>query len=103
MFTQVVDLTKPITISDARKLRLRAESLAGLPIVDHGGFHGFRRLWAVERKHLPDVDVARGGGWRGLSSMKRSYQQPDPETTLRVIENASPTTEERRVTGEETA
>ena len=47
----------------------------------------YRRLWAVERKHLPDVDVARAGGWRDLTTMKRSYQQADPVTTLRVIEN----------------
>jgi hypothetical protein len=44
-------------------------------------------LFAVERKHLPDVDVARAGGWRDLATMKRSYQQPDPATTLRAIEN----------------
>jgi len=43
-------------------------------------------LFATERKHLPDVDVARSAGWRDHKTMKRSYQQPDPVTTLRVIE-----------------
>jgi hypothetical protein len=41
----------------------------------------------VERKHLPDVDVAKAGGWRDLATMKQSYQQPDPATVLRVVEN----------------
>ena len=47
----------------------------------------YRRLFASERKHLPDVDLMRTGGWRDLATMKRSYQQADPATTLRVIEN----------------
>jgi len=63
-------------------------ALAELPIVEHAGFHSYRRLYAVERKHLPDVDVARSAGWRDLATMKRSYQQPDPVTTLRVVENS---------------
>jgi hypothetical protein len=71
---------------DARLLR-RAEGLAELPLDERSGFHAYRRLFAVERKHQPDVDVARAGGWRDLATMKRSYQQPDPTTTLRVIEN----------------
>ena len=35
----------------------------------------------------------RAGAWRDLATMKRSYQQADPATTLRVIENASETGE----------
>jgi integrase len=66
----------------------RAETAAGLPRLERGGFHTYRRLWASERKHLPDVDVAKAGGWRDLDTMKRSYQQADPATVLRVIENA---------------
>lgn len=65
----------------------RAESAAELPHLERGGFHSYRRLFASERKHLPDVDVAKAGGWRDLSTMKRSYQQPDPATVLRAIEN----------------
>lgn len=66
-------------------LRWRAEQV---PHLDRGALHPCRRLWAVERKHLPDVDVARGGGWRDLATMKLSYQQPDPATTLRAIETS---------------
>jgi len=76
-----------MTQPDARLLLVEAERLAELPAVERGGFHSYRRLFAVERKHQPDVDVMRAGGWRDLATMKRSYQQPDPATTLRVIEN----------------
>jgi hypothetical protein len=88
VFPQQKAPANPMTAPDARLLRLRAEELAELPIVEHGGFHSYRRLYAVERKHLPDVDVARSAGWRDLATMKRSYQQPDPVTTLRVVENS---------------
>jgi hypothetical protein len=77
----------PINESLARILRIRAEVLAELPRIDRGGFHSYRRACASDRKHLPDVDVTRSAGWRDLATMKRSYQQPDPVTTLRVIEN----------------
>jgi hypothetical protein len=51
---------------------MRAEALAELPPVERGGFHSYRRLFAVERKHQPDVDEMRAGGWRDLATMKRS-------------------------------
>lgn len=86
MFPQQKAPAKPMDMLHARDALIRAEQLAGLTHIEHGGFHAYRRLYAVERKHLPDVDVARSAGWRDLKTMKRSYQQPDPVTTLRVIE-----------------
>jgi hypothetical protein len=77
----------------ARHLLVRAEARAELPHVDRGAFHAYRRLFASERKHLPDVDLMRAGGRRDLATMKRSYQQADPATTLRVIENEPETRE----------
>lgn len=74
--------------TDVSLLLRRAEDRAKLPHLERGGWHSYRRLSAVERKHLPDVDVARGAGWRDIQTMKRSYQQPDPVTTLQAIENA---------------
>ena len=91
MFPQPKHPDRPINASLARVLCLRAEKLAELPPIERGGFHAYRRAYASERKHLPDVDVARSAGWRDLATMKRSYQQPDPVTTLRVIENESET------------
>jgi hypothetical protein len=78
---------KPIAKMDALYLLRRAEAKAGLAKLDRGIWHPYRRLWAVERKHQPDVDVARGGGWRDLTTMTRSYQQADLVTMLRVVEN----------------
>ena len=63
---------------------------AGLPKLDRGLWHPYRRLWASERKHLPDVDVSRAGGWRDVATMKASYQLADPATMLRAIENTPP-------------
>ena len=48
----------------------RAEKLAELPKLTRGAFHAFRRLWASERKHLPDEDVAAAGGWTDPATMK---------------------------------
>ena len=98
MFPQPKHPGKPTNMMLARGMRIRAEQLAELPAVERGGFHSYRRLYASERKHLPDVDVARSAGWRDLATMKRSYQQPDPATTLRVIENEpAPAASEKRL------
>jgi hypothetical protein len=68
---------------------LRAERAAGLAKLDRGAWHPYRRLWASERKHLSDVDVARAGGWRTITVMRQSYQLADAATVLSVIENAA--------------
>ena len=70
----------------ASRWLLKAEAEAGLPKLRGGIFHPFRRLWATERKHLPDVDVAAAGGWRDTRALKLSYQQADPASVLRVVE-----------------
>jgi integrase len=91
MFPRPDHPDRPMNMMLARALHIRAEKLAGLPHIDRGGIHAYRRLFAVERKHMPDVDLTRAGGWRDLATLKRSYQQADPATTLRVIENESET------------
>ena len=68
---------------------LKAEKLAGLPKLEQGAWHAYRRLWAVERKDLPDVDVASAGGWRDTRALKVSYQQADPATMLRVVSHGA--------------
>ena len=78
MFPQSKHPDRPINETLARVLRMRAEQLAELPHIERGGFHSYRRAYASDRKHLPDVDVARSAGWRDLATMKRSCQQPDP-------------------------
>lgn len=87
LFPACTRADRPMRKMDASYYLRRADQAAELPHLERGGFHAYRRLFVVERKHLPDVDGARAGGWRDLATMKRSYQQPDPATTLRAIEN----------------
>ena len=63
----------------------KALELAKLPRLPHDAFHGLRRKWATERKHLPDVDVAKAGGWRSVNTMKRSYQAADDAGIMEAI------------------
>jgi len=79
----------PIHKNMASYYLLRAERLAGLAKLDRGSWHPYRRLWASERKHLSDVDVARAGGWRTIGVMRQSYQLADAQTVLSVVENAT--------------
>lgn len=88
LFPGRTDPTVALKKMDAEYLLTRAEALAELPKLERGLFHPYRRLWASERKHLPDPDVAKAGGWRDLAVMKASYQQADAATVLRVVENA---------------
>ena len=71
----------------ADKWLRKAEKLAGLDPQRGSLWHAYRRKWATERKHMPDVDVAVTGGWspRSLQVLKSSYQQADGETMLRVV------------------
>jgi len=68
--------------------------LAKLPHLARGGFHPFRRLWASERRHLPDKDVAAAGGWRSVDVMRESYQHADAATIYAVVDRgAAPETD----------
>jgi len=73
----------PATLN--QHLSRRADELAGVPRLAGGQWHPYRRKWATERTHLPDVDVAAAGGWAELSSLKRVYQQADDDTMLQVV------------------
>jgi integrase len=88
LFPAVKDDTRPIGRGVAGDWLVRAERRAKLPKLDRGRWHPYRGLFATERKHLPDVDVAEAAGWRDLRTMKRSYQQPDPAAVLKVVESA---------------
>jgi integrase len=78
--------------ADVLKHWLRAaEKVAGLPKLNGGLWHAYRRKWATERKHLPIVDVAAAGGWRDTETLLRCYQQPTNDTLLAVM------SEERKV------
>lgn len=80
------DPNEPLVPTVAGRLLVKAERRAKLPKLERGRLHPYRRLFAVEGKALPDVDVAKAGGWRDTRSLKQAYQQPDPATVLRVVE-----------------
>ena len=89
VFPSVNDPSKPLAGDVASSWLMKAERLAKLPKQDGSLWHAYRRKWATERKHLPDVDVAAAGGWSALSSLQTCYQQADPQTMFEVV--SSPT------------
>lgn len=66
----------------------RAEKLAELPKLARGAWHPFRRSFASERRHLPDVDIMAVAGWRSSRVMRESYQHSDASGMLSVVEPA---------------
>ena len=73
----------PMTRHLADKWLRKAEKLAGLEPQLGSLWHAYRRKWATERKHMPDVDVAAAGGWKSTHALKASYQHADAETILK--------------------
>lgn len=88
LFPSVETPEQALSRSVATKWLVKAEKLAELPKLTGGIFHPYRRLWATERKNLPDVDVAAAGGWKGTKAMKLSYQQTTASGVLAAVLNA---------------
>jgi integrase len=63
----------------------RSETLAALPPLERGGWHAYRRQWAIERRHLPPQDLMAAGGWRRVQTLQRAYEHPDAATTYAVV------------------
>jgi integrase len=76
---------KPISRDLASSWLVQAETLAELPKLVGGVFHPYRRLWAMERKSLPAVDVASAGGWGDTQALTRIYQHADPAGVLAAV------------------
>lgn len=85
LFPAPRNLSQPIGREPLALYLRRAEKAAGLPRLLQDSFHGLRRKWVSERKHLPDVDVAKAGGWRSIATMKRSYQLADEAGVLEAV------------------
>ncbi len=85
LFPRPRDINAPVERDTLALWLRRAEKAAGVPRLPHDSFHGLRRKFVTERKHLPDVDVAQAGGWRSISTMRRSYQQADEQGVLEAI------------------
>ena len=63
---------------------LKAEARAGLPKLDGGTCHPYRRKWKSERSHHPVKAVAVAGGWTDIPTMLRSYDHPHDADVLAV-------------------
>lgn len=87
LFPSPEDASEPVDYTLASSWLRRAEELAGLEPLDGSLWHAYRRLWASARKDLPDVDVAKAGGWASLDALQQAYQRPDDATMLRVVEH----------------
>lgn len=85
LFPAPGDARKPLRYELASDWLRAAEKKAKLQPLDGTLWHAYRRLWATSRKGLPDVDVARAGGWASLAALKSAYQRPDARTMLRVV------------------
>ena len=88
LFPASKDPSRSIRSDVVAKWLLKAEEAAELPKLAGSVAHAYRRLWATERKALPDIDVAATGGWKSTQALKLSYQHADPATALRVVENS---------------
>lgn len=76
---------KPLGRYIPKRWLRKAEDLAELEHMEHGGWHAFRRGWTTARKDFPLVDLAEAGGWYDTASVVKCYTHADPETTLAVI------------------
>ena len=85
LFPAVNDPSRPVAKEVVSAWLLKAEKLAGVPKQEGSLWHAYRRKWATERKHLPDVDVAAAGGWSEVNTLKQVYQQADQEGMYRVV------------------
>ena len=85
LFPAPRDASKAVGLESLTVWQRRAEKLAGVERLAHDTFHGLRRKFVTERKHMPDVDVAAAGGWRSVATMKRAYQMADEAGVLEAI------------------
>ncbi|MDP9222882.1 MAG: tyrosine-type recombinase/integrase [Actinomycetota bacterium] len=88
LFPGPKDATLPIARDVAARWLVRAEKKAEVSKLTGGIFHPYRRLWASERKHLSNIDVASAGGWKSTKTLA-IYQQSDPVAVLAAVVNGS--------------
>lgn len=98
VFPACKDASKPLPTRTAHKWMRKVEGLAEVEHYPGDLWHPFRRMWASERRHLPDVDVAQAGGWSSPDVMRESYQHADEATQYNVVTD----TRERRRSGPKT-
>ena len=85
LFPSPRDLTKPVCRETVAVWLRQALTAAGLERLPREAFHGLRRKWGTERRHLPRKDVAAAGGWGSETVLGRIYQQPTDEGVLEAV------------------
>lgn len=86
LFPSRRDAAKPLSKETACYWFRRAEELAGIPHQYPGGWHSFRRSWAMIRKAMPLQDVMAAGEWRNPAALQRAYQHADARTVRAVMD-----------------
>ena len=86
LFPHPQDDTRPMSNHAARRRQENAEERAGLPHLERGLWHPYRRLWATERKGAPVQDVMAAGGWRDVKALQTVYQAADAGTIFDLVE-----------------
>ena len=86
LFPQVRRPERPMNTTELYQWFAAAERAAGLEKLAGGVWHAYRRKWAKERKHLPVKDVMAAGGWEDIDTFLNSYNEPDEDTMLAVME-----------------
>ncbi|MFG1691213.1 tyrosine-type recombinase/integrase [Gemmatimonadota bacterium] len=95
LFPSPTDRGTPLSRHQADKWLRAGEKMAEVEPLKGSLWHAYRRKWATERKHLPDVDVAAAGGWKTAECLRTAYQQADQETMLKVVLEAGELREAR--------
>lgn len=81
------DPSKPASRYLFRSWWKRAEKLAGLEGQKGRGWHSLRRKFASEMMHMPLKVLCDLGGWKNHRTVIECYQQTDPETLRKALEN----------------
>jgi integrase len=77
---------RPIYRQVVRDWLMECEGAANVEHIERRGWHGFRRQFATETKHLPVRDVMELGGWTNSLTVEQAYQSADMDTMLEVLE-----------------
>ncbi len=87
---QPTNPNRPVARQDMREWLVEAERLAGIEHIAQRGWHGFRRRFATQRRHLPPKDVAYLGGWISTYTMQQAYEQVDRDGLAAVLADKRP-------------
>ena len=93
VFPSPRDPSKPCSRYLVNKWWEKAEKRAKLDPIRGLRWHSLRRKFATDLKGVPLPDLCELGGWKTSRTILECYQQPDPETQRKALE------ERRRMLG----